>query len=144
MEATRSERGIALLAFIERPRFMAGTSRCYPPAPDGSGASSSRGGLALGQRVVRYDEAVPQATDGLDEIGADLAAEGRHVDLDDVGARVEVDLPDELEQLPAREDLALVAQQARQQRELPCRQEHVPAVQGCAVGRQVDAQGAGS
>src|ERR1700730_3731381 len=101
MEATRSERGITLLECIERPRLIAGTPRCYPPAPGAPGAASSRRGLALGQRLVRHHEAVPEATDGLDEIGADLAAEGRHVDLDDVGARVEVDLPDELEQLPA-------------------------------------------
>src|ERR1700737_4562474 len=103
MEATRSERGIALLECIDRPRLTAGTPRCYPPAPGDSGAASSRRGLPLGQRLVRHHEAVPEATDGLDEIGADLATEGRHVHLDDVGAWVEVNLPDELKQLPARE-----------------------------------------
>src|ERR1051326_2185357 len=147
MEATRNESGSALLPRLERPRATASPYVLATLAPGwcptDPGRASPCGATPLRERVVRHDETVPEAADRLNEVCTNLAAECGHVDLDDIGAGIEVDLPDELQELAAGEDLSLVAQEVGEQGELPGGQQDLPAVQGGPVGGEVDAQGSG-
>ena len=83
-----------------------------------SPASSS----CCGSTTTERREPVPHAAHGLEALGPELAAQVADVDVDDVGAGVEVVAPDVREQLLAAEDLARVAQERLQQRELLGRQ----------------------
>src|SRR5689334_4267876 len=62
----------------------------------------------------------------LDPVGpVQLGAEPANADVHDVGARVEVDAPDVVEQLAAAAHLAVAADQVLEQQELPVRQFHL-------------------
>src|ERR1051326_11070 len=111
MEATRNEGGSPPLPRLERPRATASPYVLATLAPGwcptDPGRASPCGATPLRERVVRHDETVPEAADRLNEVCTNLAAECGHVDLDDIGAGIEVDLPDELQELAAGGDLSL-------------------------------------
>ena len=86
------------------------------PAGDPGGLVAA-GGAAPGRSGLR-GEAVPHPTHGLDDAVAELAAQVADVDVDDVGAGVEVVAPHVGEQLLAGQHLAGVAQEGLGQGEL--------------------------
>lgn len=63
-------------------------------------------------------ESIAHAADGLDPAGAEFAAQVADVDLDDVGAGVEVESPDLIMQLFAGEHLARMPEQSCSEGEL--------------------------
>src|SRR5690349_9348129 len=94
--------------------------------------------------LVRSTEAVPDAAYGVDQrIGLlviDLAAQPPDIDVDDVGRRVEMQVPDVLQQHGAGDHAALVADEIFQQLELLGQELHVLAVTAGGARDQVDGE----
>ena len=90
--------------------------------------------LAGLQGVDSRVEPVAHAAHGLDRVGAELLAQVADVDVDDVGAGVEVVPPHVDEQLLARQHLAGVAQEDLGQCELPGRQVDLAAADRAPAG----------
>jgi hypothetical protein len=89
---------------------------------------------------VAHAQPVAASTHGLDHPTSELAAQGRDVDLDHVGAWIEVELPDLSQQLVPREDLAGVPCEGGKQRGLACRQRDPSTGERRAVVRKVEVQ----
>src|SRR5215471_1682298 len=79
--------------------------------------------------LTRSTDAIPDAADGVDEgialLAVDLAAHPPDIDVDDVGAGVEMEIPYVLQQHGARHHLAFVANEKFQHLELA--RQHVDA-----------------
>src|SRR5512135_3785709 len=84
----------------------------------------------------RLDRAVAVA-------GCELAAQVADVDLEHLGARLEVEVPHRVEDLLAREHLIGMAGQVREQLEFTCRQLDLAGIALDATGAQVEADVAG-
>ena len=80
----------------------------------------------------------------MDELRPDLAAERRHVHVHHVGTGIEVDVPHEPQELSPRQGLPLVAQEHREEPDLPGRERDLPSVQGRPVGGQVEHEWSGA
>ena len=80
---------------------------------------------------------------GRDRVGAELLAQVADVDVDDVGAGVEVEAPDLVEQLLAGQHLAGVGHEDLGERELARRQVDLLAADGGPAGAEVEADAAG-
>ena len=106
--------------------------------------SDERTAAALGAHRRRR-EAVAGAAHGLDRRAAErpveLVAQVADVDLDDVRVALEVVVPDVVEDVALRHDLALAAQQVLEQRELARRQ--VDSAPAPPRGRRVEPEVAG-
>src|SRR5690606_10451134 len=107
------------------PGMTAGTTPRSPgtvrrPPPSGGGRFVGSGAGLSGQLF----EPVPHAADGHEPLRPQLAPQIPHVDVDHIGARVEVITPHPAEQLFARQHLAGVAHERLRQRELPRGQVH--------------------
>src|SRR5438132_12154601 len=91
---------------------------------------------------ARSTEAIPDAANGMDQrIGllvVDLAADAADIDIDDVGRRIEMKIPDVLKQHGARYDAALVADQIFEQLKFAGKQIDFPAAPACGAVDQVD------
>src|SRR5690554_3976631 len=85
-------------------------------------------------------DAVADAADGGDQVGAELLAQVADVDVDDVGAGVEVVAPHVREQLLTRQGLTAVADQHLGERELARRQLDlaVPGIRPTAAQVETD------
>src|ERR1700751_4386048 len=77
--------------------------------------------------LARSTEAVSDAADRVDQrislLVVDLAPHAPDIDVDDVGRRIEMQIPDVLQQHRARHHAALIAHQVLEQLEL-LRQQH--------------------
>src|SRR5438105_3621933 len=91
---------------------------------------------------ARSTEAIPDAANGMDQrIGlavVDLAAHPPDIDVDDVGRRIEMQVPDVLQQHGARDDAAFIAHQIFQQLELAGQQIDFVAAAARRAVDQVD------
>src|SRR5262249_33447991 len=92
--------------------------------------------------LARSTEAIPDAAHGVDQrIGllvVHLAPHATDIDVDDIGRRIEMQVPDVLQQHGARDDAAFVAHQILQQLEFAGKQiDFVTAPAGRTVD-QVD------
>src|SRR5215471_5517890 len=71
--------------------------------------------------LARSTDTVPDAADRMDEwidlLAVDLAAHAPDVDIDDVGGRVEMQIPDVLQQHRPRDNMAGIANQILQKLE---------------------------
>src|SRR4051794_32798676 len=88
-------------------------------------------------------EPVAHAAHGGDRRRTELLAQVADVDVHNVRAGVEVEAPDLVEELLAREDLAGVHHERLRQRELACRQLELALADGRATGADVEADTAG-
>src|SRR5262245_31279456 len=91
---------------------------------------------------ARSTEAIPDAADGVDQrIGllvVQLAPDASNIDLDDVGRRIEMKIPDVLKQHGPRYDAAFIAHQILQQLEFPGEKLDLLAAPACGPVDQVD------
>src|SRR5581483_9064369 len=100
-------------------------------------------GNILASRILAGSpEAIADAADGMDQrIGllvVDLAAHPPDIDVDDVGRRIEVQIPDVLQQHRARHHTALVAHQIFQQLKLLRQQHQLLAAPARTARDQID------
>ena len=84
---------------------------CAAAATDGLSRRRHRGGLVVQRGLRRLLEAVAEAADGGDHVGAELLADAGDEHLDRVGIAVEVLVVDMLDQLGPADHLALVVHQ---------------------------------
>ena len=101
-------------------------------------AQTARSGQRPRARVLF--EAVAHAADRVDPFGAELAPQVANVNVDDVGARVEVVAPDVAEQLFAGEYLARVSEEHLREHELSGRQLHEPTVDAGSASAKVEGE----
>src|SRR5215470_13785186 len=91
---------------------------------------------------ARSTEAIPDAAHGVDQrIGllvVHLAPHATDIDVDDIGRRIEMQVPDVLQKHGARDDAAFVAHQILQQLELARQQLDLLAAPACGAVDQVD------
>ena len=92
--------------------------------------------------LVRSTEAIPDAAHRMDQgIGlsvVDLAADASDIDVDDVRRRIEMQVPDVLQQHCAGDDAAFVADQVLQELELTRQQRDLLAAPARITRDQVD------
>src|SRR5262245_21746247 len=92
--------------------------------------------------LVRSTEAVPDAANRMDQrIGLlviDLAAQAPDIDVDDIGRRIEMKIPDVLQQHRPRDDAALIAHQIFQELKFLGQKLDVLAVPAHGPRDQVD------
>src|SRR5450432_2594843 len=99
--------------------------------------------LSVDDRSVsaRSTDTEPDAADGMDErivlAVVDLAAHAADIDVDDVGGRIEMEIPHVLQQHGAGDDLALVANQIFEHLEFPRQQLDVAAAAAHRARHQV-------
>ena len=88
------------------------------------------------------EEAVADATDGLDQglirVVVDLAADALDIDIDEVGARVVMVVPDMFAELGSVEDAARRTHEAGEQGELPRRECDVLGSASNLAGKEID------
>ena len=104
--------------------------------------SSQRRRSGQPKRSVRGDS-IPLTSHGRDRVGAQLGPEPAHIDVDHVGAGIEVVLPDRRQQPLLGDGIAVVLHELAQQQELAFGQRDRP---GAAVGLppdQIQPQAAG-
>src|ERR1700756_2633569 len=92
--------------------------------------------------LARSTETVPDAADRMDQrIGllvVDLATQAADIDVDDVGRRIEMQIPDVLQQHGAGDDAAFVAHEVFQKLEFLRQQHDVVAAPAGDARDQVD------
>src|SRR4051812_36074599 len=96
-----------------------------------------RNRLATGRAEAVAD--VAHRLDRAASVVAELAAQVSDVDVEHLGARVELEAPHRVEELLARQHLVGMPQQMGEQLELARREVDVAAVVGHAAGEQVGA-----
>src|SRR4051812_3240770 len=94
--------------------------------------------------LARSTEAVPDAANGMDQrvglLVVDLPAHPPDIDIDDVGRRTEMKVPDPLQQHGPGDDAALVADQVFQKLEFAGKQRDRPAAPAGGPRDQVDGE----
>src|SRR5205809_5676091 len=117
--------------------------RARSPSRRRTGASGG-GGSEAGSSSAVLAEAVADPAYGLDRTAAerpvDLVAQVADVDVDEIGAGLEAELPGALEQLASRQSLAAPTQQEFEHGELLRRQLELRLAAPGAAGRRIEAQ----
>src|SRR5882724_9738996 len=94
--------------------------------------------------LVRSTETVPGAAHGVDQriglLAVDLAAHPPDIDVDDIGRRIEMQIPDVLQQHGAGYDAAFVAHEILKQLKFPRQQRDVLAAPADGPRHQVDSE----
>src|SRR5919108_1262651 len=91
----------------------------------------------------RDDDAIPLTSHGRDRGGAELGPEPAHVDVHDVGARVEVVAPDRRQEPLLGHDPARMPHELTEEQEFPLGQRRRPGAAVRLASDQVEPQTAG-
>src|SRR5829696_592235 len=89
------------------------------------------------------DDAIPLTSDGCDRGGTELGPEPAHIDVDHVGARVEMKAPDRRQKPLLGHDLVWTLHELAEQQELPLGQGHRAGAAVRLPSDQVEPQAAG-
>src|SRR5215218_82512 len=107
-------------------------------------ATSSQPEVSSWCRRSWDDDPIPLTSHGGDRGGAELGPKPAHVDIDHVGARVEVVAPDRRQEPLLGDNLAWTLHELAEQQELPLGQEHRAGAAIRLAPDQVEPQAAGN